>query len=269
MKRKIILMMMLCLCFVMTMAQDFKAHTGTVPGSYNFWFYDPETEHDPNAHFPLLIFLHGRSLCGRNLAQVKRYGPIDAVAKGRVIDTYILAPQNPGGAWSPSKIMQLIEWAEKNYHVDSSRIYVYGMSLGGYGTIDMAATYPDRIACAMALCGGGSVKDLSGLNRLPLWIVHGTADRAVPVSASDRVAEAIRATGDASRLIYTRLPGVDHGRPSRLFYLRQTYDWMFSHSLNDPGRPINRDFVITPATLNQAYRDRDNVIDNKIAEYDD
>lgn len=265
--KRILTILFFVLAVVETNAQDFKAHRGDVPGSYNFWFYDPETEHDPRAHFPLLIFLHGQSLCGNNLSQVKRYGPIDAVAKGRVIDTYIMAPQNPGGSWNPKKIMALIEWAEKHYNVDSSRIYVYGMSLGGFGTIDMAAAYPDRIACAMALCGGTTTKDLSGLSKLPLWIVHGTADRAVPVSNSDKIVETIRKSGDDSRLIYTRMPGVNHGQPARIFYMRQTYDWMFSHSNKDPGRPVNRDFKITTDMMKGAYRDMSNVITTEIGDY--
>lgn len=261
MKRIILLLVTIALAASSTHAQDFKAHRGTVPNSYDFWFYDPETEHDPRAHFPLLIFLHGRSLCGKDLQKVKRYGAIDAVAKGRTIDTYIMAPQNPGGSWSPEKIWAIVEWAEKHFHVDKSRIYVYGMSLGGFGTIDLAATYPDKIACAMGLCGGATKRDLSGLSKLPLWIMHGTADAAVSVKESDKVVEAIRATGDDSRLIYSRMSGVDHGRLSRVFYLRQTYDWLFSHSLDDPGREINRDFNITNEMLGNAYRDINNDYD--------
>ncbi len=253
---KYLLTVMAFVCCVLCHAQDMvKAYRKTVPDSYNFWFYRPEEDEGDGVHRPLLIFLHGASLCGNNLDKVKRYGPMDALKRGRAIDCYILAPQNPGGSWSPQKIMRLVEWAEKNFNVDSDRIYCYGMSLGGYGTLDMCATYPDRIAAGMAMCGGATVKDLSGLSRIPMWIVHGTADRAVPVSASDRVVEAIKATGDDSRLIYTRMPGIDHGRPARVFYMYQTYDWMFSHSLKDEGRPINRDFEITPDLLKNAYQD--------------
>jgi predicted peptidase len=233
----------------------FQAFRQTVPGAYNFWFYDPQVEHDENAHYPLLIFLHGASLCGTNMDKVKRYGPISAVARGRSIDSYILAPQNPGGPWKPDRVMKIVDWAIAHYAVDTTRIYVYGMSLGGYGSIDVAATYPHRIAAAMAMCGGATVKDLSGLCQLPLWIIHGTADRAVSIRESDRVAEAIKKAGDESRLIYTRLQGVDHGRPARLFYMYQTYDWLFSHSTRDPDRPVSRDFEITPDLLKTAYQD--------------
>lgn len=256
MKRRIILLIMTAVCCISMMGQSkCEAIKNKVADAYNFWMYTPYEVRDENAHMPLLVFLHGASLCGTNMNKVRRYGPMDALEKGRVIDCYIVAPQNPGGSWNPKKIMNIIEWMEKNYKVDSNRIYVYGMSLGGFGTIDMCATYPDRIAAGMALCGGGTVKDLSGLSKLPMWIVHGTADRAVPVSASDRVVKAIKDTGDDSRLIYTRIPGVDHGRPARIFYMRQTYDWLFSHSLQDEGRPINRDFEITKEGMNNAYND--------------
>ncbi len=256
-------------CGVLSYAQDTsKAYKNEVAGSYNFWFYRPVDEVEEGKHAkkqhseehpverrPLLIFLHGASLCGHDLQKVKRYGPIEALKRGRVIDCYILAPQNPGGSWQPAKIMKLVEWAEKHFNVDSNRIYCLGMSLGGYGTMDFCATYPDRVAAGMALCGGATVKDVSGLARMPMWIVHGTADRAVPISASDKVVAAIKKTGDDSRLIYTRMPGIDHGRPARIFYLSQTYDWLFSHSLADEGRPVNRDFKLTPQILQNAYKD--------------
>jgi len=252
--RKLLFIISLFLCITAS-AQDFKPYYNAVPNSYNFWFFDPEIQHEEGAHFPLLIFLHGRSLCGTNLNSVKKYGAIDAVAKGRYIDSYILAPQNPGGAWNPDKIMAIVDWAIKKFHVDSTRVYVYGMSLGGYGTLDLAATYPDRIAAAIALCGGATKKDLSGLSKLPLLIAHGTADKAVPVSESDKVVEAIKATGDTSRMRYFRLPGVDHGRFARVFYCLETYDWLFSHSTNDENRELNNNFEITTELMNKAYQD--------------
>lgn len=256
MKNKTALVLIaLLVAFQCSYSRKFSAHVGEAGTSYNFWFYNPESGVSKDSHFPLLIFLHGQSLCGGNLDKVKRYGAIDAVARGRYIDSYIVAPQNPGGAWNPQKIMSIVEWAQRNYNVDTTRIYVYGMSLGGFGTIDFVATYPEKVACAMAICGGATVADLSGLAKVPLWIVHGTADRAVPVSSSDRVVAAIRAAGDDSRLIYTRLKGVDHGRPARIFYMLQTYDWMFSHSILDKDREVNREFEITNEMLSKAYQD--------------
>lgn len=219
-----------------------RAVRGEVPDAYNFWLYEPDSMGNDSVK-PLVLFLHGASLCGRDLSRVKRYGTIDAIEKGRTLDAFVVAPQNPGGAWNPKRLMNIVEWVSERLPVDSNRVYVLGMSLGGYGTIDMAATYPDRIAAAMAFCGGGTVKDLSGLNDVPLWIVHGTADRAVSVQQSDRVVSAMKQANDSTpRLIYNRVPGMNHGQPARLLYLQESYDWLMSHSLTDPDRTVNEGF---------------------------
>lgn len=264
--KRLVLCLLLTLCFAITHAQHFKAYRGIVSGGYNFWFHDPEngSHKSQNAHFPLLIFLHGKSLSGTNLEKVKRYGPISAVAKGLSIDCYIMAPQTNNG-WSPDRVMKIVDWAIKNYAVDTTRIYVYGMSMGGYGTIDLCATYPERIAAGMAACGGATVKNVEGLSKVPLWILHGTADRAVPFSASQKVVDAMEKTG-TDRLIFTPLKGVDHGRPARLFYMTQTYDWLFSHSTKDPGREVCRDFNVTPEMLSKAYEDLRDLHNNNEAQ---
>lgn len=230
------------------------AQRGTVSDAYNFWFYNPDSVKS-EVKKPLVIFLHGASLCGRDLNRVKRYGTIDALEKGRQLDAFVVAPQNPGGSWKPSKINNILEWAIKNYNVDPDRVYVLGMSLGGYGTIDMAAAYPEKIAAAMAFCGGATSKNYDNLSQVPLWIVHGTADSAVPVSASDKVVAGIRGTGDDSRLIYDRVPGMNHSRPARYFYLKESYDWLFAHSLKDPERAVNKELTFATDLLSSAYKD--------------
>ncbi|MDR1675687.1 MAG: LysM peptidoglycan-binding domain-containing protein [Tannerella sp.] len=204
---------------------------------------------------PLVIFLHGASLCGRNLYRVRRYGCIDAIEKGRTIDAYIIAPQNPGGRWNPEKILNILRWTEERYPVDTSRIYVAGMSLGGYGAIDFTGTYPEKVAAAMALCGGGTLSSYCGLNGVPLRIIHGTADRRVSVRQSQSVVDKMIACGDTSLLIFDRWQGANHSILARLFYAPETYRWLFSHSLSDSVRFVNRDITISPNTLRSAYRD--------------
>ncbi|MBR1935738.1 MAG: dienelactone hydrolase family protein [Muribaculaceae bacterium] len=224
-------------------------------GGYNFWLYTPDG-YDANAGeaYPLIISLHGASLCGHNLQRVLRYGPLDAVSKGMRIPAVIIAPQNPGGAWNPSKINDLLEWTASNYNVDRERVYVLGMSLGGYGTMDFAGSYPDKVAAAMALCGGCSLKDQQGLGDVPLWIIHGTADRAVGISQSKSVVKKLESAGNDNRLRYDWLPGASHGALARVFYLKDTYTWLFSHSLSDRSRSVNRDLTITNSSLTNVYR---------------
>ena len=79
--------------------------------------------------------------------------------------------------------------------------------------------------------------------------MHGTADRAVGISASQRVVDAIRGCADTDRLIWTKLQGLDHGRLVRIFDLPETYRWLFSHSLADPGRTVDRSYDISPERL--------------------
>lgn len=233
------------------------AHRGEVDGAYSYWLYTPQSAQAECAELvPLVIFLHGASLCGNDLNRVKRYGTIAAIERGMQLDAYVLAPQNNRGAWNPDKIMALVDHIiDTTGTIDTSRIYVIGLSLGGYGAIDLAATHPDRIAAAIGMAGGASVKDVSGLNDIPLWIIHGTADTAVSVSESDKVVAAMReADVTTPRLVYSRVPGMNHGQPARLFYMPRTYQWLFSHSLEDMFREVSQPFDVSGNALRDAYR---------------
>lgn len=256
MKRKILLLLVVVLAMAQAGASKLSQNIGKLKNGYNFWLYTPDGEGEEQQAKPLFIFLHGASLCGNNLDKVRRYGTIDAIEKGRDIDAYVIAPQNPGGAWNPDKVMNIVDWVCERHNVDSTRVYVLGMSLGGYGTIDLAATYPDRIAAAMALCGGGTVKNLGNLNDVPLWIVHGTADRAVSVNESDKVVSAMKsaAGGKAPRLLYDRIPGMNHSQPARMFYLPDSYQWLLSHSLADEQRDVADGFDLSQSKLKSAYK---------------
>lgn len=238
-----------------------SAKTNVIRGGYNFWVYTPEDYYFSMDTTPLIIFLHGRSLCGHDLNRVLRYGPIDAVKRGREIPALIVAPQNPGGAWNPHKLNDILEWMKKKYPFDATRVYVLGMSLGGYGTLDFAGTYPEKIAAAIALCGGSTLRDYHKLGDLPLWIVHGTADRAVSVKESQKVVAGMQQLGITSRLRFDWMKGASHGALARFFYTSKTYDWLFQHSLTDPGRPVCTIIDITQTDLSSAYRDMKRRID--------
>jgi predicted peptidase len=254
--KKFVYMILLSLISFHASAYDFlRPVKDQIPGGYNFWVYTPQDYFYSLENTPVIIFLHGASLCGRNLDRVRRYGPLDAIVKGREIDALTIVPQNPGGAWSPRKIMQVLDWVKANYKCDTTRVYVLGMSLGGYGTMDVCATYPDRIAAGMALCGGTSLQDVSGLGKLPFWIIHGTADRAVPIHQSKVVVEKLQNSGNDSRLRYDWLTGGNHGTPARIFYLKKTYEWLFSHSLLDKDRSVNKDIDIGLSDIHKAYSD--------------
>lgn len=252
MKLKNFLPLILAFLSLHVFAANITAFKDKVNDGYNFWLSTPD---DQSVKKPVIIFLHGRSLCGNDLNKVKNYGTIDAIEKGRDIDAYVIAPQNPGGSWSPSKVMNVLEYVESNYNVDPDRVYVIGMSLGGYGTLGFANTYPDKVAAAIAMCGGNSAKDSSPLNDVPLWIIHGTGDSDVSVSKSDKVVESMKAANPKTpRLHYDRIAGMNHSKPARVFYMPETYEWLFKHNLKDKGRPIAKTFELNEAQWNSAYK---------------
>ena len=256
MKRILLIICVLLTALSAAAQYDFlTAHRGVIQGGYDFWVYTPEDYYFSQEQTPVVIFLHGASLCGRDINRSRRYGPLDAIVRGREIPALVIVPQNPGGAWNPQKVLDVLEWTRQHYACDSTRVYVLGMSLGGYGTMDFAGTYPDKVAAALAMCGGCSLRDVQPLGQVPLWIIHGTADRAVRVAESKRVVSALEAAGNDKRLRYDWWQGANHGAPARVFYLKKTYEWLFSHSLRDEGRPVNRAITIERSELKNAYTD--------------
>ena len=177
---------------------------------------------------PVLIFLHGRSLSGTDLNLVKRYGIMHEVEKGRKVPAIVIAPQVLAGKpWEHAKVLSVLRYVQKTYNTDTNRVYVAGMSLGGYGTLDFAGAYPEVVTAAVALCGGGNINDGCNLSQVPLWIQHGTLDKSVPISESEKIVTAIKNCNGGENLKYTRLVGKDHGDLERIFRTDEMYDWLF------------------------------------------
>ena len=193
--------------------------------SYPFWIDVPKSESTEKQ--PVLIFLHGKSLSGTDLNRVRRYGVLRAMDKGRKIPAIVVAPQLAKGSWNPDKVLEVLTYVKKNYNVDTTRIYVCGMSLGGYGTLHFAGKHADKITAAVAICGGGNVSDGCKLSTIPLWIQHGDKDYIVPMSESQKVVNAIRKCNEKANLIFSIIKGGNHGNVERLFHEDALYNWLF------------------------------------------
>ncbi|MDD6184676.1 MAG: LysM peptidoglycan-binding domain-containing protein [Bacteroidales bacterium] len=251
----IILFVAANLCLSAQTNYTFISHHNVVKDAYNFWVSVPDTYEGQKGEIPVLLFLHGASLCGNDLNRVRKYGCLDAISMGRDINAIIIAPQNSGGAWNSFKVLNILNWVTKQYSVDTNRIYLIGMSLGGFGTIEFLANHGEKIAASMELCGGTIRKDLCKLNQVPLWIIHGTADKAVPVSRAQEIQDAMRKCGSTDLLRLDKWAGVNHGALARLFYLKATYDWLFSHSKADNPRQVNKDIKLKSSDMAEAYKD--------------
>lgn len=220
---KIKLLLVVLIGFINTNFAQLKTITDKT--TYPFWINVPETEKTEKQ--PILIFLHGKSLSGTDLNRVRRYGVLRAMDKGRKIPGIVVAPQLAKGGWNPDKVLEVLEYVKKNYNVDESRIYVCGMSLGGYGTLHFAGKYADKITAAVAICGGGNISDGCKLATIPLWIQHGDKDFIVPMSESEKVVNAIRKCNAKANLIFTIIKGGNHGSVESVFHQDAMYDWLF------------------------------------------
>ena len=234
-------------------ADHLYAYRDYVPDAYDFLLYIPDSYYNSDKPLPLILNLHGRSLTGNDLNLITRYGCVDALRRGLKIDAVVLCPQcRTTGGWDPEKLMKVVEWVRYNFRTDHDRFYVFGISMGSWGTFKFAAAYPDQVAAAMGLCGGytGPVEPLT---KLPIWIIHGTSDRITSIFYSANVVEQMIRMDKTDRLCFTWLAGCDHSILARIFLLPQAYDWLFSHSLKAPGRPVSREFSIEPRDLAAAY----------------
>ncbi len=234
-----------------------SAHRNAVADGYNFWLCVPDTYEAQKDKMPLILFLHGHSLSGTDLNRVRKYGCLDAISMGKDINAIVVAPQDPGGPWNAKKLNNILDWVQARMAFDTNRIYVIGMSMGGYGTFQYVGTYPERVAAAMAFCGGSNLRDHCGLNQVPLWIIHGTADRAVALSESQKVVNAMKACGKTDLLRFDKFPGINHSQLAKMFYIPETYEWLFRHSKADSVRTVDKEVVITASTMNAAYQNID------------
>jgi predicted peptidase len=206
-----------------THAQMFTVADST---EYPFWVFLPEGYSDSSESFPLLVFLHGRSLCGHDLNKVLRYGPLYEIKRGMKIPFVIAAPQlKPGQSWKPDKVDEVVVYMFSHFHIDSNRFSVTGMSLGGYGAFDYTGKYHHKLAASAIVCGGGNTEYACDIKDLPIWLFHGRLDKAVPFSESTKMLEAVQNCG-GYYINLTEYPNWGHSQLIRVFRKPELYEWL-------------------------------------------
>src|SRR5690606_8739012 len=195
--------------------------------AYNFWLNEPNvTQHK----MPLIVFLHGKSLSGTNIDRVKRYGALKGVEKGLDIPAYLVAPQLLSGSWNADKVDEIVSYMIKTYGIDEDRIYVTGMSLGSYGTMKYVGEYPNRVAAAISICGGGDVGDACNLAQVPIKVIHGDKDFIVPLSESQKIVNAVKKCNKEAPIELQVVKGGNHGSVEDLYRHQELYDWLLKHT---------------------------------------
>jgi predicted peptidase len=195
---------------------------------------------NPAKRWPLMLFLHGAGERGNDVWKVATHGPPKNVTNDASFPFILVSPQCPeGSVWTTEPLLALLDEITQKYAVDARRVYVTGLSMGGYGCWDLVLVYPERFAAAAPICGGGefikvllaSREKATALKTLGIWAFHGEKDLVVPVEESRRMVDAVKKAGvtDVKLTIY---PETQHDSWTETYKNPQLYRWLLEHQRN-------------------------------------
>jgi len=198
----------------------------------HYLLYLPSGYGTDDGQWPLLVFLHGAGERGDDLDLVKRHGPPKIVEDRDDFPFIVLSPQCPKNSWwSPPLVKALIDSVVATYRVDAARIYLTGLSMGGFGTWSVAAEYPELFAALLPICGGGDPTKAERIKQIPAWIFHGGKDPVVPLEKSTEMKNALEACGaDVTLTVYENL---GHDCWTKTYDNEKIYDWLLAQKLED------------------------------------
>jgi predicted peptidase len=184
-------------------------------------------DYDKQESWPLVLFLHGSGERGSDLELVKKHGPPKLIAAGKDFPFVVVSPQCPlEKSWEPLELTALLDEITRIYKIDSDRIYVTGLSMGGFGTWRLAAYTPERFAAIAPICGGGETGWAKRLVHLPVWAFHGAKDASVPLERSQAMVDALKKNGGDAKL--TVYPDAEHDAWTATYDNPQFYEWLLA-----------------------------------------
>ncbi|MHC4116519.1 MAG: carboxylesterase family protein [Planctomycetota bacterium] len=214
-------------------AQDFeKTITRTLKCKYLLSL--PKDYGKKDKRWPLMLFLHGAGERGSNLDLVKKHGPPKLIENGKDLPFIVVSPQCPSGVWWNDKLdvlINLLDDVVSRYKVDKERVYLTGLSMGGYGSWALGSRYPDRFAAIAPICGGGTRIMAFGLTKTPIWAFHGAKDKVVPLDESEAMVKAINSRGGNVKL--TVYPEAGHDSWTETYDNQELYAWFLKHRRDD------------------------------------
>lgn len=219
--------------------------------SLNYRLLKPK-DYDAAKKYPIVLFLHGAGERGSDNRKQLVHGIKEFTTDDAMNDRpcFVVAPQCPSGQkwadinWSapghtmPKKpsdslrlTMSLVDSLEKEYSIDSDRIYITGLSMGGYGTWDAIQRYPRKFAAAIPICGGGDPKETKQVAKLPIWVFHGARDGVVKPHRSQEMVAALKDAGGTPK--YTEYPKAGHDSWSATYRDPKVHQWLFQQKRGD------------------------------------
>jgi predicted peptidase len=195
--------------------------------------YDARAE----KRWPMILFLHGAGERGTDVWKVAVHGPPKNVATHADFPFIVVSPQCPEDqVWSQDVLLALLDEFTATCAVDTNRIYLTGLSMGGYGTWDLGLAHPEKFAAIVPICGGGqtisvllvSPDKASALRTLGVWAFHGAKDPVVALAESQRMVDALKKAGveDVKLTVY---PEAGHDSWTETYNNPELYDWLLKH----------------------------------------
>ena len=185
--------------------------------------------YDPAKPWPLIVFLHGAGERGDDgLLQTEAGLPSALRRNADAFPAVMVMPQCPESGWwdkAFEDIERAYELTRAQYNIDPRRIYLTGLSMGGYATWLYGARHPDRWAALVPICGGGKVEDAPALAKIPIWAFHGADDSVVKPEESRKMVEAVKKAGGT--IHYTEFEKTDHNSCDAAYRDKKTIKWLF------------------------------------------
>ena len=200
----------------------------------DYLLYLPKDYYKSEKKWPLILFLHGKGQRGNDLEKVKEHGPPKLIEEGREFDFVIISPQCSEWRWWPDKLdglIALLDRIEADYNIDTDRVYLTGLSMGGYGSWALAYEYPHRFAAVAPICGGLDPVLADKFKDVPVWAFHGAKDDVIPLSRSAEIVDSINKMGGNAKL--TVYPEAGHDSWTVTYENPQLYEWFLEHRISD------------------------------------
>ncbi|MGC9455530.1 MAG: prolyl oligopeptidase family serine peptidase [Phycisphaerae bacterium] len=208
-----------------------------VPASY---------EEDGERHWPMIVYLHGAGARGDDPKRIQNAGLPRRLLTEEDFPFIVVSPLCPAGQWwLPVEIVTLMDEVIAEYRVDPDRVYLTGVSMGGFGSWQTAVAFPDRFAAVAPVCGGGDTAEAERIAELPIWAFHGAKDAVVPLELSENMIEAVRAAGGNPAL--TVYPDEGHAIQSLVYNDDRLYEWFLSNRRGERMSPPPSTMPAVPA----------------------
>jgi predicted peptidase len=200
--------------------------------SLQYLRYLPPEYQNSDKELPLVVFLHGMGERGTDLEIVKIHGLPKMIEGGTDFPFIAVSPQCPEHSlWSNEldALHALIEKIIQDFRIDTARIYLTGLSMGGFGTWHMAAAYPSMFAAIVPICGGttqhiGFPERIQVLKDVPVWAFHGAQDQVVPLQLSQELVDVLKE--HRGNVKFTVYPDAEHDSWTQTYENPELYDWL-------------------------------------------